>query len=461
MRIIALTLFVALLTPIIAFSQELNFIIMDSLNYIPRNISVGDYNNDGLDEIFVATNSQILVIDPRTHSTLASIDSLYNINTISFQDVNGDGTKDFYGYAFNLLHFYNLLQIIYGPNFQTRFECSIDDDHAIAYSFDGIAPDHQKIIAGSDMLYSWDAGNCTASVISGGKVDKIDDLVSKITDYHYSNGPYTAYDSVKASFLNSYLDSYATFNVLRAYSDINFPSDIHLYGTAEGYFWYSGQGKFVVVAYSASTKLKFICVDNQYNQIYSTVDNSTIDSGCINQYIFSCNQNGDNFDELYLFELCPTHINIKLYNGFTFIRTQQIVINVTGTTSMNRASIYDSLKYDFVLKAPNKIYIGRLGSAPISINEDSGPLPYNLSISAYPNPFNSEVMLSLSGVRGMPISIGIYDITGRLVRSIHATTGEIIWDGTSDRGETASSGVYLIRALALQKTAITKVVLLR
>jgi hypothetical protein len=103
----------------------------------------------------------------------------------------------------------------------------------------------------------------------------------------------------------------------------------------------------------------------------------------------------------------------------------------------------------------------RLDTTSVAVNEDVGPVPKQISLSAYPNPFNSEVNISLSGVESLPVPIGIYDISGRLVRSLLITSGDINWDGHSDQGGAASSGVYLVRAIVGQRAVSTKIVLLR
>lgn len=80
-------------------------------------------------------------------------------------------------------------------------------------------------------------------------------------------------------------------------------------------------------------------------------------------------------------------------------------------------------------------------------------LPIDLQqqgISCFPNPFNATTTIHLNGFRGeSEISIKIYDLLGREVRSFDQMSGGerfIAWDGKDNRGEQASSGVYLIRA---------------
>jgi hypothetical protein len=73
-------------------------------------------------------------------------------------------------------------------------------------------------------------------------------------------------------------------------------------------------------------------------------------------------------------------------------------------------------------------------------------IPRMSSISAYPNPFNSNTTISLNYNDTAPISI--YDITGRLITILHAEKGKAVWEAKG-----IASGIYF--ALA-QKEDISK-----
>lgn len=88
-------------------------------------------------------------------------------------------------------------------------------------------------------------------------------------------------------------------------------------------------------------------------------------------------------------------------------------------------------------------------------------LPSEFSIFAYPNPFNSQVNLSVSGLENKTADIHIYDIGGRLVRSYPSISGEIRWDGRDYTGSALSSGIYFVAARSSEDFSSTKVLLLR
>jgi len=70
-----------------------------------------------------------------------------------------------------------------------------------------------------------------------------------------------------------------------------------------------------------------------------------------------------------------------------------------------------------------------------------------------PNPFtNSTTIAYAVGGNGQDVQIGIYNVAGRLVRTLAsgfqaAGRYEVSWNGRSDDGATATHGVYFIRAL--------------
>jgi hypothetical protein len=99
--------------------------------------------------------------------------------------------------------------------------------------------------------------------------------------------------------------------------------------------------------------------------------------------------------------------------------------------------------------------------------EDGGvPKAFALRQNA-PNPFNPSTTIYYdvpSG--GGNVSLRVYDVSGRLVRTLvdgHETEGSksITWDGTGDRGQSIASGIYFYRMSAPGFNETKKMVLLR
>ncbi len=102
---------------------------------------------------------------------------------------------------------------------------------------------------------------------------------------------------------------------------------------------------------------------------------------------------------------------------------------------------------------------------PSATEPETQTPPAILALSAHPNPFRDQVSISLNAKEPGPLSVSVYDLRGRLVRtlepsSINSGSSYLDWDGKDSHGVKASPGVYLIRAECSRQTATRKVLLL-
>lgn len=79
-------------------------------------------------------------------------------------------------------------------------------------------------------------------------------------------------------------------------------------------------------------------------------------------------------------------------------------------------------------------------------------LPSAIAIRAYPNPFNSQVTIEYEINKTTRISIDLYDILGKKVRTLSegrmpAGKHKKIWNGENDAGRVCPSGVYFARLI--------------
>jgi flagellar hook assembly protein FlgD len=91
--------------------------------------------------------------------------------------------------------------------------------------------------------------------------------------------------------------------------------------------------------------------------------------------------------------------------------------------------------------------------------------------SAYPNPFNPETSVSYTVKSAGLVTLRIYSIGGRLVRTLMqaevtaAGTHEVSWNGTDDHGRHVSSGIYLVKtsrkAGATEESSAFKLVMMK
>ena len=91
---------------------------------------------------------------------------------------------------------------------------------------------------------------------------------------------------------------------------------------------------------------------------------------------------------------------------------------------------------------------------PITLNGIGIP-KQSLVLQNYPNPFNPETWIPYRLSESAPVTLSIYDTTGRLVRTLsigfkpagfyQGRARAAYWDGRNDVGERVSSGVYFYR----------------
>jgi hypothetical protein len=84
----------------------------------------------------------------------------------------------------------------------------------------------------------------------------------------------------------------------------------------------------------------------------------------------------------------------------------------------------------------------------------------------YPNPFNPSTTIQYSVPKAGDVKARIFDIQGRLVRSLsngyqQAGTHSIIWDSRSNSGIVVASGTYFCQVLFNGTALIKKLVLIK
>ena len=85
----------------------------------------------------------------------------------------------------------------------------------------------------------------------------------------------------------------------------------------------------------------------------------------------------------------------------------------------------------------------------------------------YPNPFNPNTMIQFSVGKDEFISLNIFDINGRLIKSLINNTyyvsgsHKITWDGKSQTGSQAPSGMYIYKLISNNQTISKKMLLMK
>ena len=104
--------------------------------------------------------------------------------------------------------------------------------------------------------------------------------------------------------------------------------------------------------------------------------------------------------------------------------------------------------------------------------EDSGTTPVDtlpelkVQVQAYPNPFNPGTTVRFTNPQDGHVSVAIFDLQGRRVRSLVSGDfdrgiHEARWEGLTDAGQRAGSGVYVARLTTSSGTSGTKLMLVK
>ena len=85
---------------------------------------------------------------------------------------------------------------------------------------------------------------------------------------------------------------------------------------------------------------------------------------------------------------------------------------------------------------------------------------------AAPNPFNPMTTISYELPQASRVTLMIYDVRGKLVRTLEnqmrdAGRYDAVWDGKDDRGRTVASGIYHARMRAAHYNKVQKLTLLK
>jgi len=137
-------------------------------------------------------------------------------------------------------------------------------------------------------------------------------------------------------------------------------------------------------------------------------------------------------------------------------------------------------EYTYQITQPGPLYIGiqclsndafffcvdDVTVAGNDINDPEIPVVATALNNNYPNPFNPETTISYSVKDREPVTIGIYNIKGQLVKTLLKGVQEpgnhtIVWNGTDDNGRSVSSGVYYYKMQAGKYSSTKKMIMMK
>jgi subtilisin family serine protease len=108
-----------------------------------------------------------------------------------------------------------------------------------------------------------------------------------------------------------------------------------------------------------------------------------------------------------------------------------------------------------------------LNPASAAIDDPAAAAPARFGLAQnQPNPFNPSTTIGFSLGEGGQVSLLVFDVSGRLVRTLAngplaAGAHAVSWDGRDDHGQAAPSGIYLYRLTANGETTTRRMTMLK
>jgi hypothetical protein len=167
------------------------------------------------------------------------------------------------------------------------------------------------------------------------------------------------------------------------------------------------------------------------------------DDGCVGVEVVDSDTNHDCFSHTRAYR-------IETAGPHTFYGIGQ---NAEETEGNGMASFFANLSVEFFADEPAGV-------------EDDAPAPVSALEPNYPNPFNPATTITFVLEREEFVTLGVYDLSGRLVRTLsRGVRGpgrhHEEWDGRDAGGEPAPSGTYLYRLITPRRTETRKMALVR
>ena len=135
------------------------------------------------------------------------------------------------------------------------------------------------------------------------------------------------------------------------------------------------------------------------------------------------------------------------------------------TLDNNRMPPLASLRIDETGSGLIQRWIEQLGQQTAVVETQSTPAAFVLAQS-YPNPFNSSTVIRYELATDGPISLVVYDVLGRRVRTLidgiaRAGAYTAVWNATNDEGQNTASGLYFYRLQAGGNSETRRMALIR
>ncbi|MBT5873266.1 MAG: T9SS type A sorting domain-containing protein [Candidatus Latescibacteria bacterium] len=149
-------------------------------------------------------------------------------------------------------------------------------------------------------------------------------------------------------------------------------------------------------------------------------------------------------------ERVPTDISLELFDLESGVRR--------NLREQSTYKFFNSREHRFMIIAGSTSYVDEV---------IGGLTPSTSSLGlAFPNPFNTEVLINYRLSRASSVRIELYNIAGQHVKTVFdgvATAGyyKVRWNGTNSADMPVASGTYFVRMRTEVSAEVLKILLLR
>jgi hypothetical protein len=169
---------------------------------------------------------------------------------------------------------------------------------------------------------------------------------------------------------------------------------------------------------------------------------------------------GDSVPEIALEGRQMIHI-IKAAGNDSFYVWETLSGNTSGS-SVRVFDIDDNGLSEVIISGNDAT---RIYEYQVGITEATNTAVQTLSLDIHPNPFVQSLSIKFQNPGEKEVTIKVYDITGRLVKTLHkGITNQgctLIWHGDDEQGKAVARGVYFVRFETPEQSIAKQVVKLR